>query len=113
MNWLCGGSKSPAQARVSSSRTRIRLMMAATSVLNLKFVLVVLCLGELVFVMIFDFTSISNFDLLVTIGTCGEGTFIFFACFFYEGEGAADLNWRFNVGASMKSSSDNANGAVG
>jgi hypothetical protein len=61
--------------------------------------------------MIFDLTSISNFDLLVTIGTCGEGTFIFFARFFSEGEGEADLNWRFKVGASMKSSSDNVDGA--
>jgi hypothetical protein len=32
---------------------------------------------------------------------------------FYEGEGAADLNWHFNVGASMKSSSDNVDGAEG
>jgi hypothetical protein len=63
--------------------------------------------------MIFDLTSISNFDLLVTIGTCGEGTFIFFARFFSEGEGAADLNWRFKVGASMKSSSDNVDGVEG
>jgi hypothetical protein len=32
---------------------------------------------------------------------------------FSKGEGAADLNWRFNVGASMKSSSDNVDGAEG
>jgi hypothetical protein len=63
--------------------------------------------------MIFDLTSISNFDMLVTIRTCGEGTFIFFARFFSEGEGAADLNWRFNVGVSMKSPSDNVDGAEG
>ena len=73
----------------------------------------VLCLGELVFIMIFDLTSISVFDLLDTIGTCGEGTFIFFERLFSEVEGAADLKLRFNVGASMKSSSDNADGAVG
>ena len=63
--------------------------------------------------MIFDLTSISVFDLLDTIGTCGEGTFIFFERLFSEVEGAADLKLRFNVGASMKSSSDNADGAVG
>jgi hypothetical protein len=32
---------------------------------------------------------------------------------FSKGEGAVDLNWRFNVGASMKSSSDNVDGAEG
>jgi hypothetical protein len=64
--------------------------------------------------MIFNLTSISIFDLLDTIGTCEEGTFIFFARFFSEGEGSSDLNWRFNnVGASMKSSSDNVDGAEG
>jgi hypothetical protein len=63
--------------------------------------------------MIFDLTSISNFDLLDTIGTCGEGTFIFFERIFSEGEGAAELKLCFNIGASMKSSSDNADGAVG
>jgi hypothetical protein len=63
--------------------------------------------------MIFDLTSISNFDLLVTIGTCGEGTFIFFARFFSEGEGEVDLNWRFKDEASIKSSSDNMDGAEG
>jgi hypothetical protein len=36
--------------------------------------------------MIFDLTSISNFDLFVTIRTCGEGTFIFFARFFLKGK---------------------------
>ena len=61
--------------------------------------------------MIFDLTSISNFELLFTLGTCGEGTFIFFARFFSEEEGEADLNWRFKDGASMKSSSDNVDGA--
>jgi hypothetical protein len=30
---------------------------------------------------------------------------------FSEGEGEANLNWRFKVGASMKSSSDNVDGA--
>jgi hypothetical protein len=61
--------------------------------------------------MIFDLTSISNFELLFTLGTCGEGTFIFFALFFSEGD--ADLNWRFKDGASMKSSSDSVDGAEG
>ena len=32
---------------------------------------------------------------------------------FSEGEGEANLNWRFKVGASMKSSSDNVDGAEG
>ena len=63
--------------------------------------------------MIFDLTSISNFELLFTLGTYGEGTFIFFALFFSEGEGDADLNWRFKDGVSMKSSSDSVDGAEG
>jgi hypothetical protein len=63
--------------------------------------------------MILDLTSISNFGLLFTLGTCGEGTFIFFALFFSVGEGEVDLNWRFNDGASMKSSSDSVDGAEG
>jgi hypothetical protein len=32
---------------------------------------------------------------------------------FSEGEGATDLNWRFKVGAYMKSSSNNVDGAEG
>jgi hypothetical protein len=56
---------------------------------------------------------ILDFGLLFTLGTCGEGTFIFFALFFSEGEGEADLNWRFNDGASMKSSSDSVDGVGG
>jgi hypothetical protein len=63
--------------------------------------------------MIFDLTLISIFDLLDTIGTCGEGTFIFFERLFSEVEGTADLKLRFNDGASMKLSSDNADGTVG
>jgi hypothetical protein len=51
--------------------------------------------------MILDLASISNFGLLFTFETCGEGTFIFFALFFSVGEGEVDLNWRFNDGASM------------
>jgi hypothetical protein len=45
--------------------------------------------------MILDLTSISNFELLFTLGTCGEGTFIFFARFFLKGE--VRLIW---IGAS-------------
>jgi hypothetical protein len=56
---------------------------------------------------------ILDFGLLFTLGTCGEGTFIFFALFFSEGEGEADQNWRFKDGASMKSSSDSVDGAEG
>jgi hypothetical protein len=56
---------------------------------------------------------ILDFRLLFTLGTCGEGTFIFFALLFSKGEGEADLNWRFNDGASMKSSSDSVDGAGG
>ena len=69
--------------------------------------------------MIFDLTSISDFDLLDRMGTCGGGMSIFntrdffFERLFTEVEGAADLKLCFNVGASMKSSSDNADGAVG
>jgi hypothetical protein len=37
----------------------------------------------------------------------------FFERLFTKVEGTADLKMRFNVGASMKSSSDNAGGAVG
>jgi hypothetical protein len=76
-------------------------------------------LGELVFIMFFDLTSISYFDLLDTIGTCGGGMSMFntrdffFERLFTEVEGAADLKLRFNVGAAIKSSSDNADGAVG
>jgi hypothetical protein len=79
----------------------------------------VLCLDELVFIMFFDLTSISDFDLLDTMGTCGGGMSIFntrdffFERLFTEVEGTADLKLRFNVGASMKSSSDNADGVVG
>lgn len=81
--------------------------------------LCVLCLGELVFIMFFDLTLISDFDLLDTMGTCGGGMSIFntrdffFERLFTEVEGAADLKLRFNVGAAMKSSSDNVNGSVG
>jgi hypothetical protein len=32
---------------------------------------------------------------------------------FFVGEGDVDLNWRFNDGASMKSSSDSVDGAGG
>jgi hypothetical protein len=69
--------------------------------------------------MFFDLTSISYFDLLDTIGTCGGGMSMFntrdffFERLFTEVEGAADLKLRFNVGAAIKSSSDNADGAVG
>ena len=56
---------------------------------------------------------ILDFGLLFTLGTWGEGTFIFFALICSEGEGEADLNWRFNDGASMKSSSDSVDGAGG
>jgi hypothetical protein len=76
-------------------------------------------LDELVFIMFFDLISISDFDLLDTMGTCGGGMSIFntqnffFERLFTEVEGTTDLKLRFNVGASMKSSSDNADGVVG
>jgi hypothetical protein len=79
----------------------------------------VLYLGELVFIMFFDLKSISDFDLVDTMGTCGGGMSMFntrdflFERLFTEVEGAADLKLRFNVGATIKLSSDNANGAVG
>ena len=63
--------------------------------------------------MILDLTSISNFGLLFTLGTCGEGTFIFLELFFSQGEGEAGLNCRFKDGTSMKSSSDSVDGAEG
>ena len=56
---------------------------------------------------------ILDFGLLFTQGTWGEGTFNFFALICSEGKGEADLNWRFNDGASMKSSSDSVDGAGG
>jgi hypothetical protein len=67
----------------------------------------VFCLGEHFFVMILDF------GLLFTLGTCGEGTFIFLELFFSQGEGEAGLNCRFKDGTSMKSSSDSVDGARG
>jgi hypothetical protein len=36
--------------------------------------------------MIFDLTSISNFDLLVTIGTCGDGLLSSLHDFFLKGK---------------------------
>jgi hypothetical protein len=43
----------------------------------------------------------------------GKGLLSSLHGFFSKGEGAADLNWCFNVGASMKSSSGNVDGAEG
>jgi hypothetical protein len=67
----------------------------------------VLCLGELVFIMFFDLKSISDFDLLDIMGTCGGGMSMFntrdffFEWLFTEVEAAADLELRFNVGAGI------------
>jgi hypothetical protein len=69
--------------------------------------------------MFFVFKSIADFELLDLMGTCGGGMSVFNTRDFFFGwlvtelEGAADLKVCFNVGAGIKSSSDDATGVVG
>jgi hypothetical protein len=66
----------------------------------------VFCLGELFCNDIRLWTSFHTRNL-------GRRDFYLLCTVFSEGEGEADLNWRFNDGASMKSSSDSVDGAGG
>ena len=68
--------------------------------------------------MFFVFKSIADFELLDLMGTCGGGMSMFNTRDFFfrwlvtELEGSADLKVHFNVGASIKSLSDDASGVV-